>query len=271
MERHQLRGCFGAWDCKHFVWKNCPMYEQGQYKGHAEGGKRTAILEALADADGYFWYIFFGQPGSLNDINVLNKSSIVAAILDGTFNTRVAPYTMNGARRDWLYFLVDGIYPQWSVFVKPFNVPSSEKETLFNRHQEAARKCVERAFGILVQKFQILKNPIRNWYMEDIFDVMYCCVILHNMVIAEIRGRYDHNNNFPAAGAELDVLAGEPRIDYRFFDHQFDDYNPLVTTLLGHRVALMRQTIENRDLHGRLTVDIMEHLFAQTQNQGNNV
>jgi Plant transposon protein len=62
MSRRLFNGAFGAWDCKHFVWKNCPMILQGQYKGHAEGGKKTIILEAIADNDCYTWYVNFWRP-----------------------------------------------------------------------------------------------------------------------------------------------------------------------------------------------------------------
>jgi hypothetical protein len=41
------------------------------------------ILEAIADADTYMWYVFFGEVGSLNDTNILDKSSIVGSILGG--------------------------------------------------------------------------------------------------------------------------------------------------------------------------------------------
>ena len=42
-------GCFASWDCKHFVWDNCPVALQGQHKGHADGRKHAKILEAAAD------------------------------------------------------------------------------------------------------------------------------------------------------------------------------------------------------------------------------
>jgi hypothetical protein len=76
-------------------------------------------LEAVTNCDGYIWYVFFGEPGSLNDLNILDKSSIVSRILTGDFDVKVEPYTVNGTQRDWLYFLVDGIYVHWSIFVKP--------------------------------------------------------------------------------------------------------------------------------------------------------
>ena len=101
------------------------------------------IFVTIADCDGYILCVFFGEPGSLNDLNVLDKSSIVSGILTGNFNLRVDPYTINGRQRDWLYFLVDGIYTAWTIFVKPVQAPMNEQELTFNVAQEAAHKCVE--------------------------------------------------------------------------------------------------------------------------------
>jgi hypothetical protein len=62
------------------------------HKGHAEGGKKTLIMEAIADCDRYLWYINFGDPGSLSNLNVLNKSSIVGAMFNGSLDLRVLEY-----------------------------------------------------------------------------------------------------------------------------------------------------------------------------------
>jgi Plant transposon protein len=85
------------------------MRWEGQYQGHADGGKKTMILEAIADHRKYFWCINFGDPGSLNDINVLDKSSIVGALLTRKLSLKIDEYILNGRPRDWMYFLVDGI------------------------------------------------------------------------------------------------------------------------------------------------------------------
>ncbi|KAG7345428.1 plant transposon protein [Nitzschia inconspicua] len=108
-------GLFASWDCKHFVWDNCPVALQGQHKGHHAGGKYTKILEAIADGSCYIWFVHFGAPGSCNDINVLDKSSIVGALLSGQLDLKTEPYEINGTIRDWMYFLVDGIYPNWAI------------------------------------------------------------------------------------------------------------------------------------------------------------
>jgi hypothetical protein len=54
----------------------------------------TIILEAVASQDLWIWHAVFGMPGSLNDINILDRSLIFAALAEG----RTAPinYTING-------------------------------------------------------------------------------------------------------------------------------------------------------------------------------
>jgi hypothetical protein len=88
-----------------------------------------------------------------------------------------------------VYFLADGIYPDWAIFVKTYSEPVSEKAAMFAVHQEAARKDVECAFGILVAKFHVLAMPLRNWYVGDIQALLYTCIILHNMVVAAKGGK----------------------------------------------------------------------------------
>nr|GEX11533.1 hypothetical protein [Tanacetum cinerariifolium] len=43
----------------------------------------------------------------------------------------------------------DGIYPAWSMFVKTFPIARDENPLKFKRVQEAARKDIERTFGVL--------------------------------------------------------------------------------------------------------------------------
>jgi hypothetical protein len=176
-------GLFASWDCKHFPWKICPMQWTGQYQGHHEGGKRTIIMEAIADCDQYLWYINFGSPGSLNDINVLDKSSIVGAMMCGKLNIKVPEYTINGTSEDWLYFLADGIDPDWAIFVKTFSNALEEEKRFFASKQEAVCKDVKCAFEIIVQQFHVLAQPLRSWYQEDLMNLVNCCVIIHNMVV----------------------------------------------------------------------------------------
>ena len=173
-------GCLASWDCKHFNWKNCPLRLAGQYSG--KEGKNTLILEAIADHRRYIWYANFGDAGSLNDINVLDKSSIVGAMLSGKLAMKSPDSCkINGKERDWMYFLVDGIYPDLSIFVNTFSKPTESKKKKIAKQQEKVRKDIECCFGVLVSRYHILQKPFENWYLEDIVSILHCCVIMHNI------------------------------------------------------------------------------------------
>jgi hypothetical protein len=58
------------------------------------------------------------------------------------------------------YFLVDGIYPQWKAFVKTVRNPIDRKKAFFARVQEAARKDIERAFGVLQASWAMVRGPV---------------------------------------------------------------------------------------------------------------
>jgi hypothetical protein len=45
--------------------------------------------------------------------------------------------------------------------MKSITLPQTEKHQLFAKHQEGARKDVERAFGVLQSRFSIVRHPAR--------------------------------------------------------------------------------------------------------------
>ena len=113
----------------------------------AEVGQHTLILEAICDPDTYIWYSFFGEPGSLNDLNILKKSTIVGSILNGMMELRLPQelhYSINGMVCDYLYFLVDGIYAKWPIFISTISdATPGPKDKLFATYQEVERKDIE--------------------------------------------------------------------------------------------------------------------------------
>ena len=56
------------------------------------------------------------------------------------------------------YYLTDGIYPPWYVLMHSIGFPNGRKEQLFAKLQEAKRKEIERAFGVL----QVRKGWLSN-------------------------------------------------------------------------------------------------------------
>jgi hypothetical protein len=86
------------------------MYNRGDH------GVPTIILEAVASHDHWIWHAFFGVVGSNNDINVLSQSDLFVKHLRGE-NPKLW-YSINGREYNIGYYLADGIYPEWPVFVK---------------------------------------------------------------------------------------------------------------------------------------------------------
>ena len=122
---------------------------------------QTVVLEALADYHLWFWHASFGHAGSLNDLNILNLSPLLESLVDGSFteleqSSRLVPFEVAGNEFHRLFALVNGIYPPYSRFVKGNQLPLTEPEKHFTAWQEAARKDIECAFGVLQSCFQVV-------------------------------------------------------------------------------------------------------------------
>ncbi|KAF8401013.1 hypothetical protein HHK36_014316 [Tetracentron sinense] len=141
-ENRRFPGMLGIIDCMHWKLKNCPTVWKGMYSGYVR--ERTIILEVVVSYDIWIWHAFFGLPGSHNDINVLKRSSVFTDLADG--RAAAVNYLINGNDYDMGYYLADGIYPQWSTFVKTISSPQGNKQQYFVAAQESARNDVERAF-----------------------------------------------------------------------------------------------------------------------------
>ncbi|GJW45888.1 ALP1-like protein isoform X1 [Tanacetum coccineum] len=181
-EKHGLPGMLGSIDCMHWDWKNCPKSLHGQFK-RSTNKYPTLMLEAVADQKLWIWHAYFGVPGANNDLNVLYGSPL--------FDDEIAdiapecPFVVNGHTYRKCYYLADGIYPAWSTFVKTFSVARDEKTLKFKRVQEAARKDIERAFGVLQGRWGIIRQPARAMQINILKRIMYCCIILHNMILED--------------------------------------------------------------------------------------
>ncbi|XP_062076017.1 uncharacterized protein LOC133780162 [Humulus lupulus] len=201
------------------------------------------MLEAVASQDIWIWHEFFGVPGSNNDLNMLNQSPIFTDILQG--QAPRVEFTINGTQDNKGYYLADGIYPEWGTFVKTIPLPQGEKIKLFTRCQEAVRKDVERAFGILQSRFAIVQGPPRFWQRDVLKDIMYACIILHNIIVEDERDAYESLFDFnyddgPANTLMVEVLHGP--ISY-------------FPTMLQRNVE-----IHDRNIHRNLQADLVEHM-----------
>ncbi|XP_059668973.1 uncharacterized protein LOC132314078 [Cornus florida] len=65
--------------------------------------------------------------------------------------------------------------------------PITVKEKLSTQKQEACRKDVERAFGVLQSKWTITQGPVHFWDKGDLCLIMKTYIILHNIIIEDVR------------------------------------------------------------------------------------
>jgi hypothetical protein len=72
-----------------------------------------------------------------------------------------------------------------ATLVQTISQPQGQKKKQFALMQEAARKDVERCFGVLQARFAIIKGPARFWKKADLHSIMTACIILHNMIVED--------------------------------------------------------------------------------------
>ncbi|GJU93724.1 coatomer subunit beta'-2-like protein, partial [Tanacetum coccineum] len=99
----------------------------------------TIMLEVVASYDLWIWHAFFEVAGANNVLTVLNDSPLFDDLLDD-----IAPVAPS------------------------FSVANSEKNALFKRKQESARKDIERAFGVLQGRWHIICQSARAWTINKL-------------------------------------------------------------------------------------------------------
>ncbi|XP_073353628.1 uncharacterized protein [Aegilops tauschii subsp. strangulata] len=200
--------------------------------GFSSYQKCTAAIRMLA----------YGIPSDLVDEY---RSPVFARLAEG--HSPPVNFEINGHQYNKGYYLADGIYPQWSTFVKTISKPQGEKRKRFAQMQESARKDVERAFGVLQSRWGIVRNPALSWDERKLWEVITACVIMHNMIVEDERDASIFDQGFDYQGENIEPLHQDPATFEQFV--QF------------HR--------EMRDWHSHLNLqnDLVEHVWDYIGNQ----
>ncbi|KAM0821209.1 hypothetical protein ACQ4PT_025201 [Festuca glaucescens] len=185
--------------------------------------------------------------GSHNDINVLQRSPVFDRLAHGL--SPDVDFEINGHHYNKGYYLTDGICPPWATLVKTIQRPNSAQEARFAKVQEAARKDVERAFGILQARWAIARHPARAWSVQTLLEVMTACVIMHNMIV-------------------------EVERDDSLFDNEWEGQGELVTPQGGpasfQDILHVHHKIRDQAVHNQLQADLVEHMWAHVGNNAAN-
>ena len=193
----------------------------------------------------------------MNDVNVLHRSSILEDFVNGKFPN--IAFQVNGNNYNTPYWLAGGIYPSWAVFVKTISDPQGRAKQLFSKLQESYRKDVERAFGVLQQRFHIVRHPSRYWKHEKMSDIMTTCVILHMIVEHErlLHGIFQGQNSQNYMEVNNDNLA-EQGNGFVLLQRlpSSEPYPGSLAFLLAKTKSLRSSTT-----HQQLRNDLVEHVW----------
>ncbi|KAE8910125.1 hypothetical protein PF003_g6415 [Phytophthora fragariae] len=219
-----------------------PVYNARDFRCRFRMSKRLflRVLDGVLETDRYFEQ----RPDCKGDLGIHPLMKVTAAL-------RVLAYADSADALDENLEMTDGIYPDWPVFIKPLHQPLGNKQKYFTKRQEACRKDVERAFGVLQARWRILALPCRLLSRLDMNKVMRACIILHNMVVEDNR-------------EELGDVH-----EYLFDEHAVMGPSPefIVSRPHGLRPRSVRElsehivSIENTEAHFKIRDDIIDHLW----------
>ena len=175
--------CLGAIDGKH-VLIQCPPGAGSanfSYKGH-----HSRQLMAICDANYKFLMVDFGQEGSMHDSTVFAQSQMGIGFLSSQHNIPEET-TLPFSAIEMPYFLVgDEAFQLESWMMRPYgrggNRELTEEMRVFNYRLSRARRTIENAFGILVQRWRILRSPIQA-SPETVEAIVPALICLHNMLM----------------------------------------------------------------------------------------
>ena len=139
-----------------------------------------------------------------------------------------------------------GTNPKWAAFVKTIKSPVLQKHKLFAQHQEAVRKDVERAFGVLQARFAFIRKPCLIWDDRFMGKIMKACIIIHNMIVEDERHTYLHYDPIIELSENIDD----------------DDQNygsTEQTSILQYMSN--KSALEDREKHEALKNDLIEHIW----------
>lgn len=152
------------------------------------------------------------------------------------------------------------------MFIKTLRNSSSPEGKRFSAAQEAVRKDIERAFGVLVARFHILKAPCLLRDRTTMASVMRACIIMHNMVVESRRDDYESGHYNASAFFEFGISA-----NLAAFQWQDQQSLGLVGSAVGTTaLSAWANTVEerlneftSRTGHSALRQSLIRHIWSR--------
>ena len=179
-----------------------PIKCGGQYFNYKKSF--SVNLMAVVDAHYRFLYVTVGAQGSANDAAVFGESQFSEAISkpSNPLSIPTARCLPDQVSITPMMFVADEAYPLRPYLMKPFSSRGmSASERIFNYRLSRARRVVENAFGILVNRFRILRGNMQL-QPDSVCDVVLACCALHNFLRHKVGERQpEHSQIFIESSA----------------------------------------------------------------------
>ncbi|GJX45710.1 putative nuclease HARBI1 isoform X2 [Tanacetum coccineum] len=144
------------------------------------------------------------------------------------------------------------------------------KRIRYKQAHEAAKKDMERAFGVLKKKWSIVRTPARSRSLKRITHLMYTCIILHNMIRKEKGNAISpdfypdeqHREDDPVRSAQDRLQEKGNAISPDFYpDEQHREDDPVRSA--QDRLRVIKE-IHDEETHLNLKADLVEHIWHRT-------
>jgi hypothetical protein len=171
-----LDGCVGAldgWLCHIKVpirnrTANVSAYFSGHYQCHGVN------VQACCDSQCRFTWFSVRSPGGTGDSRAFYGSGLKGHL-------ELIPRGPRG-----FYIVADSAYTLTTNLLTPFSGGEKKRRDndVFNFHLSQLRIKIEQSFGLMVNKWRVLKKPI-ELRLERVPHLVECCMRLHNFCVDE--------------------------------------------------------------------------------------
>jgi hypothetical protein len=171
--------CLGALDGTHIAVKAPTGFECDyfNYKKH-----HSIIMLATVNADLIFTYVNVGAPGRCNDSSIYNNCTLSNVIQHSMYQKH---FMLVRNIKIQSHLIADSAFALNSTLLKPYadrpNIP--RYQSLFNYRLSRARCSVERAFGLLKNRFRLLHRKMEH-DLYNVGNIIKAATIIHNLCVS---------------------------------------------------------------------------------------
>jgi hypothetical protein len=271
-----LPGTVGSCDVTHVFLDKCPSQFSNLCNG--KEGKPTLAFEVVVSHRKRILSISKGEYGSYNDKTICRMDPFVSDIMYGRIMKDVESflYDSNGNKIvvKGVHLVTDNGYHKVPGMICPMMFRTGMQDVFWSEWLESVRKDVECTFGILKQRFRILKNSFQYHSLDTLEDVF----VVHNILITVDDNWESSVQGECGASEDKGIVQGNDVVDFEDDDNLNEvvllrNTNLVLTSnvsTLQSEALLSTTTLEYQRMWSQydLKVQAMVHHFTLCYNQG---